>query len=126
MNTVILMGRLTADPEYYKATKEHDSLATFSLAVQKDKDNAIFVPCTAFGRYADFADQYLNKGTKIALTGRLDISKYVDKEGNQRTSTKVLINQIEFCESKRKEEQGEEYQKKLEAAEPERKPRRRN
>ena len=104
MNKVILMGRLTKDPEVrYSSGDQPSAIANFSLAVDRKfrKDEADFFNCTAFGKQGEFAEKYLKKGTKILLSGRLQNEKYTNKEGQEIRTSKVIIEEIEFAESKK-------------------------
>ena len=104
MNTVIVMGRLTEDPEL-RATQAGDSVAGFTLAVNrtyKDKDGnnpADFFQCRAWKGTADFAGKYLHKGTKILVTGHLEQDKW-QKEGKNYSKVVIVADKIEFAESK--------------------------
>ena len=104
MNKTILMGRLTTDPEVnqYGKGKNQVTVAKYSLAVQRygKNDEADFIPCTCFDKLADFAENYLHKGQKIAVEGRLQSDNYEDKDGNKRTSYSVIVERHEFCEKK--------------------------
>jgi single-strand DNA-binding protein len=104
MNKVILMGRLTRDPEVRYA-QNNNAYARFSLAVdrrfKKDgEQDADFISCVTFGKNAEFAEKYLKKGTKIALTGRIQTGSYTNKEGQKVYTTDVVVDEMEFAESK--------------------------
>lgn len=103
MNKVIFMGRLTRDPEYRVSSTS--SVAKFSIAVERKykKDgepSADFFNCTAFGKQASFVDQYLRKGTKILLSGRMQNNNYTNKDGQNVRNEVVMVEEIEFAESK--------------------------
>ena len=112
MNKVILMGRLTRDPDvrYSAGTgDQQQAYARYSLAVDRRvrRDNndpnaqtADFINCVAFGRSAQFAEQYLHKGTKIAVVGRIQTGKYTNREGQTVYTTDVVVEDQEFAESK--------------------------
>ena len=110
MNKVILMGRLTRDPDIrYSAGGDQQAFARYTLAVDRRvrRDNndpnaqtADFISCVAFGRSAQFAEQYLHKGTKIAVTGRIQTGKYTNKDGQTVYTTDVVVEDQEFAESK--------------------------
>lgn len=107
MNKVILMGRLTRDPEVrYSQGSEPMAIARYTLAVDRRgrRDNngqsADFISCVAFGRAAEFAEKYLHQGTKIVITGRIQTGSYDDKEGRKVYTTDVVIEDQEFAESK--------------------------
>lgn len=98
MNSVILMGRLTADPEIRQT--DSTTVASYTLAVDrigKDK-GADFIRCKTFGKCADFAQQYLRKGLKIAVEGRISTGSYTNKEGQKVYTTDVIVNAHHFCE----------------------------
>jgi len=100
MNVVILMGRLTADPELRQT--DSTTVASYTLAVDrigKDK-GADFIRCKAFGKSADFAEKYLKKGLKIAVEGRISTGSYTNKDGQKVYTTDVIVNAHHFCESK--------------------------
>lgn len=98
MNVVILMGRLTKDPEI-RATQSGDQVASFTLAVPKGKDATNFFRCTAFGRTAEFLEKYGRKGTKFITEGQLDINKW-EKDGQKHEVPCIIVNRCEFAESK--------------------------
>jgi single-strand DNA-binding protein len=105
INRIILMGRLTADPEY-RQTPNGIAVATFSIAVdrryasQGQERQADFIPCVAWRQHADFISRYFFKGNMIAVEGSLQTRKYTDKQGNNRTAYEVVIDQASFCGSK--------------------------
>lgn len=98
MNIVILMGRLTKDPEI-RATQSGDQVASFTLAVPKGKDATNFFRCTAFGQTATFLEKYGRQGVKFVTEGRLDVNKW-EKDGQKHEMTYVIVNRCEFAESK--------------------------
>lgn len=107
MNKVILIGRLTRDPDVrYTQSAEPKAVAKYTLAVDrrfKDANGerqADFISCTAFGKAAEFVEKYLRKGTKIAVTGHIQTGSY-EKDGAKHYTTDVIIEEQEFCESKR-------------------------
>ncbi len=104
MNKAILMGRLTKDPDV-KDTKSGTRMARYTLAVDRFKDGADFISCVAFGKSAEFADKYLKKGTKIAVTGRIQTGSYENREGQKVYTTDVIVETHEFVEPKNKEPQ---------------------
>lgn len=107
MNRVILSGRLTADPEI-GYTQNEKKVASFTIAVNKDKENADFIPCQAWGKTADIFERYIKKGTKVAVIGRICISKYEDKNGEKKIYTYVNVSEMEFAESGQKKEEAKE------------------
>ena len=110
MNRVILMGRLTRDPDVRYAQGEGTiSNARYTLAVDRpvsrnnaseDQPTADFIGCVAFGKSAEFVERYLKKGTKILVEGRIQTGSYTNKEGQRVYTTDVVVDRHEFCESK--------------------------
>ena len=106
MNKVILMGRLTRDPEVrYSQGASQTSVARFSVAVDRrfkreGEPEADFFNCTAFGKQAEFIERYLHKGTKIVLCGRVQNDNYTNKDGQMVYSVRIMVDEIEFAESK--------------------------
>lgn len=106
MNKVILMGRLTRDPEVRYSHGEHaTAVARFSLAVDRrfKKDNepaADFINCVAFGKTGEFVEKYARQGTKFVVEGRIQTGSYTNKDGQKVYTTDVVVEQIEFAESK--------------------------
>ena len=109
MNKVILMGRLTRDPEVrHSAGDNAMAVARFSLAVDRrrrangssDEQTADFINCVSFGRQAEFAEKYLRKGTKLVVTGRIQTGSYTKPDGTKVYTTDVVVEESEFAESK--------------------------
>ena len=107
MNKVILMGRLTRDPDVrYSQNDSSMAIVRFSLAVdrrfkkQGDTVTADFFNCTAFGKQGEFVEKYLKKGTKIVVTGRIQNDNYTNKDGQKVYSVQIMVEEIEFAESK--------------------------
>ena len=107
MNKVILMGRLTDEPDFrYPQNDEDFAVARYTLAIDRkrkrdgDTQTADFIRCVAFGKAAEFADKYLHKGTKIAIVGRLQTGSYTNKDGQKVYTTDVVIEGQEFAEKK--------------------------
>ena len=108
MNKVILMGRLTRDPEVrYSQGENSTAIARYTLAVDRrfrrnndGEQTADFIGCVAFGRQAEFAEKYLRQGTKIAITGRIQTGSYTNREGQKVYTTDVVVEEQEFAESK--------------------------
>lgn len=106
MNKVILMGRLTRDPEVrYSQGENATAVARYTLAVdrrfKRDGDaTADFISCVVFGRSAEFAEKYFHQGIKIAITGRIQTGSYTNKEGQKIYTTDVVVEEQEFAESK--------------------------
>lgn len=113
MNKVILMGRLTRDPEVrYSQGASQTAVARFSIAVDRrfkrdGEPDADFFNCTAFGKQAEFIERYLHKGTKIVVVGRIQNDNYTNKDGQMVYSVRVMVDEIEFAESKNAASQGE-------------------
>ena len=104
INTVALMGRLTADPEL-KHTPNGVAVVPFCIAVnRKFKDQqADFINCVAWRQTAEFICKYFGKGQMIALEGTIQTRNYTDQDGNKRNATEVLVENVGFCESKKSE-----------------------
>ncbi len=107
MNKVILMGRLTRDPEVrYSSGDTATAIARYSLAVDRrfkrnnDEQTADFINCVAFGKSGEFAEKYFRKGTKVLVTGRIQTGSYTNKEGQKVYTTDVIVEDQEFAESK--------------------------
>ena len=107
MNKVILMGRLTRDPEIrYSSGDNSMAIARFSIAVDRrgrrsnDGAEADFFNCTAFGKLGEFVEKYLHQGTKILLSGRIQNDNYTNREGQRVFSVQIIAEEIEFAESK--------------------------
>ncbi|MBR1816228.1 MAG: single-stranded DNA-binding protein [Lachnospiraceae bacterium] len=108
MNRVILIGRLTRDPDVrYSQGAEPLAIARYTLAVDRrgrrdanSDQTADFISCVAFGRNGEFAEKYLKQGTKIAVTGRIQTGSYTNKDGNKVYTTDVVVEDHEFVESK--------------------------
>ena len=104
MNRVFFMGRLTRDPEItYRNYGDGDRpIARFSLAVDRRGDEKTdFFNCTAFGKQAEFAEKYLKKGAKILIMGSVQNDNYTNRNGEKVYSVQIMVNSVEFCESKR-------------------------
>lgn len=107
MNKVILMGRLTREPEIRYSTGENQTtIARYTLAVDRrfkrpgDDQTADFINCVVFGRGAEFAENYLHQGTKIVAVGRIQTGSYTNKDGQRVYTTDVIVEEQEFAESK--------------------------
>lgn len=116
MNKVILMGRLTRDPEVrYSAGEDATAIARYTLAVDRrfrregSEQTADFIGCVAFGRNAEFADKYLRQGIKIVVTGRIQTGSYTNRDGQKIYTTDVVIEDQEFAESKSHSQQNSGY-----------------
>ena len=111
MNKVILMGRLTRDPEvrYSQNANGSMAIARFSLAVDRrvsrnnasgDQQTADFINCVAFGKLGEHVEKYYRKGLKVAVTGRIQTGSYTNKEGQKVYTTDIVVEEAEFAESK--------------------------
>jgi single-strand DNA-binding protein len=111
MNKVILMGRLARDPDvrYSQNGDSPMAIARYTLAVDRrfsrgngsnSEQTADFISCVAFGKSGEFAEKYLHKGTKIAITGRIQTGSYTNKDGQKVYTTDVIVEEQEFAESK--------------------------
>lgn len=106
MNKVILMGRLVKNPEVRQDANGAISMARYTLAVdrirtKKDEDpGADFINCVVFGKSAEFAKNYLRKGTKLVIEGRIQTGSYTNKNGQKVYTTDVVVERQEFAESK--------------------------
>ena len=106
MNKVILMGRLTKDPEVrYSQGANATAVCRYSIAVDRrfkreGEPDADFFNCTVFGKGAEFAEKYLKQGTKIVITGRIENDNYTNKDGQKVYGTRILVEEQEFAESK--------------------------
>ena len=106
MNKIILMGRLTRNPEVrYSQGNNSTAIARFSLAVDRrfkreGEPEADFFNCTAFGKQGEFVEKWLQKGTKILLSGRVQNDNYTNKDGEKVYSVQIIVEEIEFAESK--------------------------
>lgn len=117
MNSVILCGRLTKDPEVrYSSGERQMPIARYTLAVDRrgrrgQQDNqgqtADFIPCVAFDRAAEFAEKYLKQGTKMIVRGRIQTGSYTNRDGQRVYTTEVIIEDQEFAESRNSSSQGE-------------------
>lgn len=109
MNKVILIGRLTVDPEI-RVTNSGKKVASYRMAVDRNvktegQPEADFINCTAWGKTGEFAEKYLHKGMKIAVEGRIQTGSY-EKDGVKHYTTDIIVDRHEFCESKRSADSG--------------------
>ena len=113
MNKVILMGRLTRDPNVsYSQGENATAVARYTLAVDRrfrrdgnDGQSADFISCVAFGRSAEFAEKYFRQGIKIVVTGRIQTGSYTNRDGQRVYTTDVVVEDQEFAESKAEQAQ---------------------
>ena len=115
LNHIILMGRLTRDPEL-RRTCSGIAVASFSVAVDRDfggKDGGEkktdFIDCVAWRQTGEFISKYFTKGRMIVVDGRLEMRDWTDKEGNKRRSAEVIVNNAYFGDSKRDGDSGSSY-----------------
>lgn len=110
MNKVILMGRLTRDPEVRYSTGENAlAIARYTLAVDRkirrdSEATADFISCVSFGRTAEFAEKYFRQGLKIVVSGRIQTGIYTNRDGQKVYTTEVVVEEQEFAESKKSSE----------------------
>ena len=104
LNTITIHGRLTKDVEL-RYTKSEKAVASFTVACDRPgKDSgADFIPCVAWEKTAEMLDKYFHKGSQILVNGRLSQREYEDKNGNKRTTYEVIVNAVDFCDSKAKD-----------------------
>ena len=111
MNRVILMGRLTRDPEVrYSQGERSMAIARYTLAVDRrgrrggngddSAQTADFIPCVAFDRAGEFAEKYFHQGTKLVVTGRIQTGSYTNRDGQKVYTTEVIVEEQEFAESR--------------------------
>lgn len=105
MNKVILMGRLTRDPEVRYGGANNTAIARYTLAVDRKfkregEQNADFIPCLALGRNGEFAEKYLRQGMRITICGRIQTGSYTNQNGQKVYTTEVVVEEQEFAESK--------------------------
>ena len=112
MNKVILMGRLTREPEVrYSQGESSLAIARFTLAVDRrfkrdNEQSADFISCVAFGKTAEFCERYTHQGTKLVVEGRIQTGSYTNKDGNKVYTTEVVVENTEFAESKNSSSEG--------------------
>lgn len=118
MNKVILMGRLTRDPDIrYSQGENAMAIARYTLAVDRrgrrdangSEQTADFISCVAFARQAEFAERYLHQGTKLVVEGRIQTGSYTNKDGQKVYTTEVVVENCEFAESKNSAGDGGSY-----------------
>ena len=106
MNKVILMGRLTRDPEVrYSQGDSATAVARYTVAVDRrfkrdGEPTADFIPCVVFGRSAEFAEKYFRQGMRISVSGRIQTGSYTNRDGVKVYTTEVVVEEQEFAESK--------------------------
>lgn len=117
MNKVVLMGRLTRDPEVRYSNTQNGSLAVarYTLAVNRTfkrqgEPDADFINCVAFGRSGEFAEKYFRQGLRIAISGRIQTGSYTNRDGIKVYTTDVVVEEQEFAESKSSSESNTQHQ----------------
>lgn len=109
MNKVILVGRLTKDPEVrYSQGANATAVGRYTLAVERKfkKDNeptADFIPCVVFGHSAEFVEKYFRQGMRVSISGRIQTGSYTNKEGKKIYTTEIVVEEQEFAESKKEQ-----------------------
>lgn len=107
MNKVVLMGRLTRDPEVrYSQGEKSTAIARYTLAIDRrfKRDGEVtadFIPCVVFGKAAEFAEKYFHQGLRVIVSGRIQTGSYTNNEGNRVYTTEVVVEEQEFAESKK-------------------------
>ena len=110
LNHIVIMGRMARDPEL-RMTQNQKSVCNFTLAVERDyaaageRRETDWIDCIAFGNTADFVNKYFTKGSMAAVSGRLQIRDWTDREGNKRRSAEIVTDRVYFGESKQRQEQ---------------------
>ena len=113
MNKVVLMGRLTRDPEVRYTNGDNSmAIARYTLAINRrtsrdGEQNADFISCVTFGKNAEFAEKYLKQGMKIAVVGKIQTGSYTNKDGQRVYTTDVVVDEQEFAESKASQQQAQ-------------------
>ena len=113
MNKIVLMGRLTADPQVrYSQGDNATAVARYTLAVNRKfkKDGeptADFISCVVFGRSAEFTEKYFRKGMQVTISGRIQTGSYTNKDGQKVYTTDVVVEEQEFAESKAASQQNQ-------------------
>lgn len=105
MNKIILIGRLTRDPEMRYSENSNTAIARYTLAVnrpfkQDGGQEADFLPCVAFNKTAEFAEKYLFKGMRVAIEGRIQTGSYTNREGQKVYTTEIAVERQEFLEKR--------------------------
>ena len=106
MNSVVLIGRLTRDPDVrYTQSDKPMAIARYTIAVDRrgqkqEGQSADFISCVAFGKGGEFAEKYLQKGMKIAVRGHIQTGSYTNREGQKVYTTEIVVDEHTFCESR--------------------------
>lgn len=124
MNKVILMGRLTRDPDVrYTQGPQPVAIARYTLACDRkfkregEAQTADFISCVAFGKAAEFVEKWLNQGTKVLITGRIQTGSYTNKDGHRVYTTDVVVEDHEFAESANAQRHNSTYEEDMAMAE---------
>lgn len=108
LNTIIVMGRLTRDPEL-RMTQTQKSVASFTVACERDyaaageQKETDFIDCSAFGKTAEFVHQYFTKGSMVVVQGRLQLRSWLDKDGQKHNRSEIVADRVWFGETKKKD-----------------------
>lgn len=100
MNKAFLSGHLTRDPETRVTQDGQTTITRFSIAVDRNREEADFLNVTTFGKTAEFAEKYLRKGQKVIVEGRIRAEQYTDRDGQKKTSFYIIGDRLEPCEKK--------------------------
>lgn len=113
MNSVNLIGRICNGPDIrvYEGKNGEFSIANFSVAVDRNRDETDFISCKAIGWSADFIEKYISKGTRIGISGRIQLDVWTDKDGNKHYSTYVFVERVFFADGKKEEKDNGRYKK---------------
>ncbi len=105
LNSIIIQGRIAKLNEL-KLTQTQKSVLSFTVACDRDfdRENTDFIPCVAWGKAADFIDKYFQKGQMILIRGRLQVREWTDDRNNRRSSTEIIVESVNFCGDKKKDE----------------------
>ena len=115
LNKIVIMGRLTRDPEYRTTGANNLSVANFSVAVDRDfpgqsgEKETDFIDCVAWRKTAEFITKYFTKGSMIVVSGRLQIRSWTDKDGNKRRTAEIVADNVYFGDTKRDGDSGSAY-----------------
>ena len=119
MNKIILMGRLTKDPEIRYTTNNNTAVCSFTLAVNRQKkDEVDFIPIVAWDKQAEFCSKYFTKGQQVAIVGKIQVRSWDDNEGKKRYTTEVVASETYFADSKKEGQQQGQQQDHGDAYEP--------
>ena len=108
MNRVNLIGRITREPEIKEYGKDNDIMCHFTLAVQRDKDNANFIPCSAFDKVAENMEKYVQKGDLLGVEGRLRDYSYENKDGEKVYGMEVSVDRLYFLQAKKERDEADD------------------